>query len=588
MVQVAGIHTIRHPEYSLAVKDWHKWRYAFEGGSGFMDTYLQKYSAREDKADFDTRKSVSYSPSFAKSAIREIGNSIYQRMTDIRRTGGSVSYQRAVLGQDGGVDKLGSTMNYFMGQEVLFDLLVMEKVGVFVDMPPLSGDTLVDVQNKRPYIYTFDTEDICSWCYDQSDRVNEFSSILLRETVDEIDEDTGLPSGNVCRYRHMFLRDGIVWVKFYDHEGVPTQYDIYDPGIEIPLKINRIPFYCFRIKESLMTDIADIQIALLNLASADMSYALKSNYPFYTEQYDVRANNPYLRSAVLGEAEGQAATAAVAGNEEIEVGVAQGRRYPMGLERPQFIHPSSEPLKASMAKQEQLKQEIRQLCHLAVSNLQSRSTSAESKGMDERGLEAGLSAIGLILEAGERQIASFWAMYENSEVATVKYPEKYELKSAEDRRNDAKQLTEIKNSIPSTTFKREMSKEIVRIVLGPSANNDSLEKIDSEINSAKSFDTDCENVAKDVEMGLVGLEYASKIRGYPDGQVALAAEDHAARLERIAKSQQPDKGLGAVAPSARGIPDLETDPQAARKEKQAAADNTTKDTPTDSTRGKGK
>ena len=35
--------------------------------------------------------------------------------------------------------------------------------------------------------------------------------------------------------------------------------------------------------------------------------------------------------------------------------------------------------------------------------------------MDNQGLEAGLSYIGLVLEAAERQIAEFWAAYEERE-----------------------------------------------------------------------------------------------------------------------------------------------------------------------------
>ena len=71
----------------------------------------------------------------------------------------------------------------------------------------------------------------------------------------------------------------------------------------------------------------------------------------------------------------------------------EGRRYGKGLERPGFIHPSSEPLEVSMAKQKELKEDIRTLIGLNLASLQSRRASAESKQEDVRTKEEGLSFI---------------------------------------------------------------------------------------------------------------------------------------------------------------------------------------------------
>ena len=58
--------------------------------------------------------------------------------------------------------------------------------------------------------------------------------------------------------------------------------------------------------------------------------------------------------------------------------------------------------------------------------------------MDNQGLEAGLSYIGLVLENAERQIAEHWAAYEERnplkrQIATIKYPDVYSLKTDADR-----------------------------------------------------------------------------------------------------------------------------------------------------------
>jgi hypothetical protein len=84
-------------------------------------------------------------PTYAKAAINDIRNSLFSRMRDITRRGGSDSYQRAINGLDQGVDRRGSTMNAFLGMKCLTELLVMGRVGVFVDNSQIEGPSLADV-----------------------------------------------------------------------------------------------------------------------------------------------------------------------------------------------------------------------------------------------------------------------------------------------------------------------------------------------------------------------------------------------------------------------------------------------------------
>ena len=73
--------------------------------------------------------------------------------------------QTAIEGYKGGVDKRGSSMTTFMGRDVLPELLTMARVGVFVDMPPLSETTTLAEKGEfdRPYLYWYKAEDIRSW-----------------------------------------------------------------------------------------------------------------------------------------------------------------------------------------------------------------------------------------------------------------------------------------------------------------------------------------------------------------------------------------------------------------------------------------
>ena len=108
------------------------------------------------------------------------------------------------------------------------------------------------------------------------------------------------------------------------------------------------------INQSLLADVSNYQIAMLNMTSSDINYAVKSNFPFYVEQYDPRVEmEKRARQAIDNDdtsKDGSAEAEKKAKDDQIKVGNTQGRRYPINSERPGFIHPSPDPLMASMNK----------------------------------------------------------------------------------------------------------------------------------------------------------------------------------------------------------------------------------------------
>ena len=392
-------------------------------------------------------------PTYARVAINDVRNAIFQRMRDITRRGGSAAYQQAVNGLNLGVDLRGNTMNGFLGIKVLTELLIMGRVGVYVDSPLVPGNaTLADVKNYRPYLYFYPIEDILSWTCAKPDEPSTFQALLLRDVVLNFDQRTYLPTTTVERFRMLWIdRDtGKVNLQFLDTAGNPVDRE-GNPAGAVELELSRIPFVLLDIGDSMIKDVVNHQIALLNLVSSDVNYALKSNFPFYVEQKDQRAGGQHLKQGV--NEDGTASTGGQAGADtDIKVGATQGRTYDKGMNAPAFINPSSEPLKASMDLQGKLEDDIRKLIHLAVAETANRAT-AESKAMDNQGLEAGLSYIGLVLEAAERQIAEFWAAYEERtpsqrNVATVKYPDRYSLKTDSDRIGEAEDLVKLMYAVP--------------------------------------------------------------------------------------------------------------------------------------------
>ncbi len=551
--------TITHPEYDLLSSDWNKFRLTYAGGEAFRDEYLKTFSSREDPSEFAARKNSTYVPAHAKAAVNDVKNAIFQRMIDIARKGGPESYEVAITGNKGGVDLAGNSMDSFIGRLVLPELLSMAKVGIYVDKPRLDeGADLHTQRNVRPYLYMYKVEDIRSWVINDQ---NQLVSLLLRDHREQIDDQYGLVVEEIEEYRLLKLTENGVTVQFFDDAGVE------DTTRQVVLNLTQIPFVLGEIGTSLLTDTADYQIALMNLSSSDMNYAFKSNFTFYTEQYNPTADIMQHRQSDASDATskpGTAAEAKKARDKEIKVGATKGRRYSKGLDRPGFIHPSSEPLNASMEKQEKMKQEIRQLINLAITNIEPRRASAESKQLDERGLEAGLSYIGLELEYMEREVARIWAQYENRRSpnpATIQYPKKYSLKTDEDRRKEAKELTKQAAEVPSKKYQKETMKEVADITIGFKVSSEDLLTIHKEIDSADVVIMNGETIRQDVEAGLLSKETGSKARLYPANEVKKAAEEHIARLEAIAISQSKDGGV-IKDPAARGVEDLDGDGKA--------------------------
>lgn len=574
----------RHPDYVSKQEDWKLFRDAWTGGQTFVNDYLCSFSVREENQHLSERRKITYCPAIAKGAVSQIKNAIAQRMTEVTRKNGTESYTAACQGDKWGVDKLGSSMNKFVGKEVLPELLAMGKVGVYIDRPYIApGFTQYDTINKRPYVYTYKCEDIMAWVPDDSSEPNEFSVLLLRENYLETDVVTGLPTGWCQRFRYMQLnRDAkTVIVKFYNLKGEQINVENQKSNDEYAIYLQVIPFVVFELSESLLTDVAMYQVALLNLGSSDLTYALKANFPFYTEQYDPKSEaGPYKTGNVPVP---QSVDAAIVNQtrqnisndmakEEIDVGVSQGRRYPKGTERPDFIHPSPEPIVASMSKQSQLKGEIKEILSLWLSNVTAGSVDKQTQD-DRQGLESGLNNIGMELEYGERKIGTIWSMYEGKKKTdvAVSYPNTYSIKSDKERREEAKEINELSTAVPSILYQKESKKQQVLVLFQGKLPQEQINKINKEIDDASTMTCNYEEIKSDVELGLCGQETASIARGYPKGEVEKAKKDQADRLALVQAAQSAEGALKN--PAARGITDKAVAPAStSQSEKKVTAD----------------
>ncbi len=529
-----AVHTACHPQYRSDAKYWTRWRDVYEGGQNFIDKYLQRFSTRESQEDFTLRKKVTYSPAFAKAAVVDIRNSIYQRMCEVRRLG-PVNYLDTCHGKNGGVDTRGRGMSNYLGTVVLDELLTMARVAVWVDNIA-EGET--KATKSQPYLTTFKVEDIRAW-----DDLQNPTSILLRET-ELSGENHGLITTETTLFR---LAKEVVYSDLSDEyleaykipsfQGTKVYVEIYDDQGTVKsrtlLDLPKIPVVIMTLSQSLLKDVAEYQIALLNLASSDMAYALKSNFPFYTEQYS--PSEEFMKKVATTDDEGNPVDTEGDG---IGVGVSKGRRYAKGMERPQFIAPPTEPLKVSMEKQEQLKREIRLLVNLSLSNISPTRSSRESKDSDNQALEAGLSYIAQELERAENLIAGFWSEYLNSgETFSVTYPDHYSLKSDEQLLKEANDDLELAAKVNAPTAKKALVKRAVSKALRSSLTAKELQAVANEIDSSQVVITDPTQLREDVALGLVSTETASLALTYPTGEAGKAKEELVERMAATAIAQ---------------------------------------------------
>ena len=595
---------VRHPYYMNDSTYWQEWRETYEGGERYVRKYLTKYSDRESQTDFEARRLLTPSPTFASAAVDDVRNSIFQRLNDVTRRDGSDSYAQAVEGNNGGVDNKGTSMQHFMGIDVLTELLIMGRVGVYVDSPQVSGPTLADVGNHRPYLYYYQAEDILAWTVAKPDEPGRFKALLLRDRGVsmklELNYGITMPSGDYTRYRLIWIDEftGKVNMMFYDHENNEVdQFGNYrDPEDITVLDMDRIPFTFLDIKGSLLKNVSNHQKALLNLGSSDVSYCLKANLPIYVEQKDMRAIGAHLKDYVLEDGTTGTSENNKQGR-EATIGVSHGKAYDLKADQPAFIHPSSEPLVASMKLQEKLEDDIRKLVNLSVQNKQGqRVTSAEALKLSDQGLEAGLSYIGLVLEGAERQLAEYWASYEDSDrsqqqIAHISYPDRYSLKDDVARIEEAEKLSDLMDTVPGITVKKEVAKSIATALLGGKVKVAKLEEIFREVDKADYTTSDADIIIRAQEAGLVGEQTASEALGFGPEEFKKAREDHAARAIRILQAQTSAQGeVGKVAgqAQARGVGDLATDDDQGKEERKGATDTTTSTDKKKPQRGKGK
>jgi len=524
---------ITYAGYQTNCTYWKRWRDAFEGGIAFRESYLKPFSKREDAVEFVNRREITPTEPHAKYALLEQRDCITQHLHEVERIGPKEYLYAMRTNCDG----LGNSFNSFISKYILPELLVIGRVGVIVDREAVKIVTKAD-EAKAPYVYLVRAEDVKSYATDMQ---GNYTKLLICRHTPAHDEATGLFTG-IGPEEVLFEKvDSRIKVTINPKEK--TEKVTW-------LDLDEIPYAEAKLTDSLMKDICEYQIALMNIISSDVYYGIVANFPFYVESGK--------GTQIYGQGKSEDATAI---EPETNHGPMRGRYY-QG-ERPAFINPSSEPLKANIDLRNDLKTSIRQILQLTLNRLKPTRASGESKNSDTSEKETGLAAITIELECFENKIRDLFCDYLGTDdEGIVKYPSSYQAPSVSDRAEEINMLCDLAKRSTSKLLRQCCAIKAAKIALGP--NNTDIIEIEKQIEKLDLPVVTVDDIKTLHEAGLIDTQTGTVLAGFKPEIAVKAAADHEARLARIAIAQSQ----GAAA--ARGI-DKTT--SAADTEKQDADGN---------------
>jgi hypothetical protein len=521
-----------------------EWRYAYNGGHLFRAEYLERYGdsdspTRESKTEFDRRKRLTPIPTFAKAAVHRVRNALAQGLTDVERRGGLKMWLQILAGELGGVNRHGMSMDAFIVQELLAEMLVMARVGVVVDAPAVpSGASQADVPASfGPYLNAYRREDYRAWPSEPGAR-SEFKAAVVRDRTIDFKVETATETETVT-YRYYEIvpgRGNLVNVTRLDEAGKELEVT--------ETELDEIPLVSFDIKQSLMQDAASHQITLLNLTSSDSASGIDTNHPILLRQRGQDHAGAHLIGA----------------DAEVTTGTRRGLWYDRGADAPSYISAPTGSIATSISLRDTLKQEIDQM---VLSSL----TALGEDGSPE----AGLHFIGSVLASGEMKIWRYWNTYKRifrgAGAITVTYPDTWNIKTDAERAEESDQILSVGRKFPG----REPQKTAIRLAAHKffhgKVSPDELTKILKSIEDSPFTIADPEMTVKLKDSGLVSADTGAQAVGYMPGEADKAKKDQAERAAAIVAAQS-DARDGA----ARGAPDMSADPQANRLAREGERD----------------
>jgi len=125
-------------------------------------------------------------------------------------------------------------------------------------------------------------------------------------------------------------------------------------------------------------------------------------------------------------------------------------------------------------------------------------------------------------------------MMGSAEEFTVIYPRIFQVLTPAENRQQAKEMIEIRDSVPVAEFQTEMNKQIAGLTLRGQITVDKQKEIDNAIDEHTDWNTsvpDSQAMSSHIQNGLVSRETASKLMGFDDDEQAKAGAEKQAELD---------------------------------------------------------
>ena len=187
--------------------------------------------------------------------------------------------------------------------------------------------------------------------------------------------------------------------------------------------------------------------------------------------------------------------------------------------RPDFIHPSSEPLKASIQLQEKLEDDIRRLINLAVNKLD-REGRLNPKPWTTKAWKLDSHISASMLESTETSDRGVLGQLCDEQAPRTPggdhqvLPDRYSLKTDADRIEETTKLSKLLYSVPGHEAKREIAKLMVLVLLGGKVSVEVIDSIRDEIDTCDYLTSDPNVIIQAVEAGLCSEQTGSFALGF--------------------------------------------------------------------------
>jgi len=454
----------RDPDIAELLDSVEFYECSYEGGGEYAKKYLVKHE-RESEEAFKRRKEEACMVNFCAPVIDLYNFYLYR--TDPVRSFDALNKNKLFEMFLDDSDFYGNKYNDVI-KAISLEGSVQGVFGIIVDKPNISVKTMQEEidQSVRPYIATYEIEDIMSIKYERNNGGKPvLVELILKEEDDRI---------------KVWTTQDITWWKLKDKtSGSHGEYELNEGPVENTLK--EIPFVLHRNQMSIeplesasdIADLAHIQKAIFNNDSKMMEAMSKAAFPMM----EIPDDN--------GVAPGSPGTPNGGTDDDtLVVGVGNALLRPMGdTIGYRYVEPQMTGTTRYLDIRSALLEDFSVIARTQHANAVSRqSQSGVALEIEFQQLNALLSMKASCMERTEKRIIGFAAKWigMTDDGVEVKYGDSFGIR---DLAHDIDTAIKSLAVVPSPAFKSELAKQVAGRVLDDDTDPDVMKKIDGELSS---------------------------------------------------------------------------------------------------------